>query len=163
MQLIVKNNIRINNNLYSIHVTMKDKIAIGKKFKIARESILRDGYPISQTKAAKEFGYYQASISSVEQGDFANVSDLYLAWLASNGVNLSGIYDDKVTPEQYRMVVSAKAPLLLTAHGEPESCRECEIKDREIMHLEREVNVLNKLVSTMEGSRPQYSAAGNGA
>lgn len=96
------------------------KNLIASKLKIARKSL-----NMSQEDFADAIGYNQSGISAIETGTATFVPNLYLEVLASRGVNLTGIFNESVSPDQYADMCFGNVP---AARLGP--CPNCAAKDQ---------------------------------
>ena len=60
-------------------------------------------------------------------------------FLAENGINLSAIFNNNVSLEDYSAICEGKSMLLLPAHVD---CANCKIKDQTIIDLRDTIKIL---------------------
>lgn len=119
------------------------KALIHQKVKVARESIDK-----SQSAASRESGYSQSGISLLESGENKFIPSGYLSYLVDNGINLSAIFNDTITVDEFTRM--CQMPLMLLPHIEDEKCINCEEKDKEIGLLKNLISHMEVTISTLQ-------------
>lgn len=99
---------------------------IFNKIMIAMESLYH-----SQSAASRASGYNQSGISLIEGGHNVYIPNSYLSFLASNGINITALFDNNISEDEFRKICTGEAPKLLTSGStrHPQPCQECKTKD----------------------------------
>ncbi|HOZ61994.1 MAG TPA: helix-turn-helix transcriptional regulator [Smithellaceae bacterium] len=111
---------------------------IREKLRIARESL---GF--TQKTIGQASGCLQSKVSLLETKPKTHMIDAYLSFLAKKKINLTALFDESVSEEDFKAICEGKVQLALPAHGEPAECDQCKVKDHEI-------SMLNTIIKTQE-------------
>ena len=93
--------------------------------------IARTTLRLSQSGVERESGYDQARISLLESGKTQNIPTIYLSFLAKNKINLTAMFDNNVSLEDFEVLCKQ------VWEGEPagavlstaQPCSQCKLKD----------------------------------
>ena len=107
------------------------KTLLCNKVRVARESL-----KLSQSAASRESNYNQSTISLLEAGENTGIATIYLQFLASKGINLTAMFDDNTTLEDFTSICYGEKQALLSAHVVTAGpCPNCATKDATIYNL----------------------------
>jgi transcriptional regulator with XRE-family HTH domain len=125
----------------------KKREMMGDKLRIARKLTLG----VTQENISEITHARQANLSALELGKVGMMKISYLMWLAENGVNLNGIFDNRITPDEYAMMCENMSPASGNSYkldaGELKNLKaELEVKNQTICDLREMVSFLKKLL-----------------
>ena len=83
----------------------------------------------------------------MEKGRKHNVPLRYITFLASKGINLTALFDDNITPDEFARVATQRSGTIIR-HGE---CHDCAAKDRIIERQDQTIRTMEKMIGMMEG------------
>lgn len=125
---------------------------IGEKLRVAREKL-----GLSQIAIAKEIGIKQTGVSAMETGTYERFNFTLFQFLVKCGVNVNLIFDETVTPGEFRKNYRISKQLFLPApdgfddpHA-PEGCLQCKAKDGIIDAQKMQIEVLYGTVGVLKG------------
>ena len=129
-----------------------------RKLLVARQSL-----SLSQSDLGRAKVYHQGSQSQLEQGNRANVPLKYLRWLSDKGINMTALFSDKVSEEDFALMCRNRT----NPTYQPEHCPNCETKDtmleekdRRITSLIETIDAKNDIIALLKGSQGSVSRAG---
>jgi len=79
---------------------------------ISKLIIARDALKLTQSAAGRASGFRQNGISIMEKGRKHNVPLRYITFLASKGINLTALFDDNITPDEFARVATQRSGLI---------------------------------------------------
>lgn len=114
---------------------IKSDNLMSKKLIMTRQSIFDKG----QIEVGASMKIGQSTMSMIENVQRQSFPLKYLTFLAENGVNLSAIFNNNVSLEDYSAICEGKSMLLLPEHVD---CANCKIKDQIIIDLRDTIKIL---------------------
>lgn len=138
---------------------------LGMKLAIVRESLDEPGSedrprPMTQVSAAKLGGWNQTNLSASELAKVAYIPVSYIEFLARRGINLTALFNEDVTPFDFRQICAERSGRTLTLIEHPPTpCILCAEKDREITHLNMVIDSNRDTISTQKQTIELLSGA----